>query len=107
LNKHEPGVESPKTELGRALLRPLPQTSLKPPRVLTEALEAVAERSNPAKPESWATPVDRAIAIADRVAQGGSLSEEDSAFLWTDPELVKTYSMRLNLELTAAAGGAK
>jgi len=51
--------------------------------------------------------IDRALSIADRVAAGAKLSDEDCDFLWSDPELIPAFEKRLDLERAIAAEKAR
>ena len=51
------------------------------------------------------TGVDRAIAIADRVAAGGQLTDSDCDYLWSAPALLPAFSKRLELERAVAGEG--
>jgi len=110
----------PTTALGEGIAAQL-GIEVRPPRprpaqaASPEAPDTAALLSNyvgidlppPKQAECWAAPADRAIDIADRVAAGESLSEDDRAFLWTDRELVSLYSRRLDLARAVAQGGGR
>jgi len=48
--------------------------------------------------------IDSALSIADRVAAGAQLSDEDCSFLWSDPRFIPAFQKRLDLERAIAKG---
>jgi hypothetical protein len=51
--------------------------------------------------------IDRAVSIADRVAAGSELTDEDCTFLWSDPQLIPAFNKRLDLERAILAAKAR
>ena len=77
----------------------------------SEYLDATAKRraGTPAAPTGvdQGSGIDRALSIADRVAAGAKLSDEDCDFLWSDPQFVPAFNRRLDLERAVAAKGKR
>jgi hypothetical protein len=76
--------------------------------IAPEHLDATAKRRarTPGAPSSsdQGGGIDRALSIADRVAGGAKLSDEDCTFLWSDPQLIPAFQKRLDLERAIAKG---